>query len=82
VYPALQRQAVIPTLKVGEIEFAAQFKHVPKAAYVPTVHCTHGPPLGPLHKALQTQSVMALLAAREIEFDGQREQGAGPDTVL
>jgi len=67
---------------MGAVEFAGQFKHVELPKYVLGGHCTHGPLLGPFDKALQTQSVMAVLPDAEIEFDGHSEQDAGPNPDL
>jgi len=63
---------------MGAVDFAGHFKHVEMAKYVPGGHCIHGPPFGPFDKALQTQSVMAVLPDAEIEFDGHSEQEADP----
>jgi hypothetical protein len=41
--------------------------------YVPTSHAEQGPPLGPVYPALQTQAVMAPLAAGEVLEAGQAE---------
>ena len=43
------------------------------ALYLPAPHCVHAPPLGPVYPALQTQAVMAPLAAGEVLEAGQAE---------
>jgi hypothetical protein len=72
-------QAVAPS--AGAYVFAAQDEHsaeLATAAYLPGVHKTHGPPLGPRAPALQLQVV---LPAGEPEYDGQFAQAVAAVAV-
>jgi len=49
---------------------------------VPIAHCIQLPPTGPVHPALQVQTVEAVLAGGEVAFAGQASQTAVPVTAL
>ena len=73
--PALQVQADVDTLAMGESEFIGHASHLPLSRYCPASQSLeHGPPLGPLKPLLHTQLFATLLPGGDIEFAEQLKQ--------
>jgi hypothetical protein len=87
VYPALQTQDDSSVNAVDECpELARHDVHAASPGsvlYALLPHAVHGPPLGPVYPALQTQDDLSVCAVNEcFEFAGQDSHAAVPDAVL
>jgi hypothetical protein len=71
--------AVQNNAPLAEYVFAGQTSHAcePEAFLnVPAAQAGHGPPSGPVYRALQTQAVTFMLFADEFEFAGHKVHAA------
>ena len=83
--PALQKQAVMLMLLLGELVPAGHDEHETSpgtALNLPELQALHVAPLGPLKPCLHTQSDAASLALGDRELEGHGEHDPAPTSVL